>query len=353
MKSRKFAFRLVASLAISGVLIFFSLRNVDLRAVGVAIANADPRPLALYVTALIAVHFVKTIRWWLLIRPLGYVSFRRVNAASAVGLMLLTLMPLRLGELARPLIVSRPSADGDVPLRRSAALASCVVERLVDSMAMCLLAIVSLRWLAASGHTAEIAKHAASLGALAFGGGCVGLLFAFLARERAVRLLRRMLTPLSAKLAERVAELVDGFITGLHLGSALNVVAFLVLTVVYWGLLVAGFWLVAGAFGLPINPVMASAVLACQVVGSMIPAGPGMVGTSQLFIQLGVSIFIQGAFTSPDVAPRVVAYANTIWLIQFTQLVLTGLPFLLAGRVKLTGLFATPEAETLDAPGAA
>ena len=36
--------------------------------------------------------------------------------------MLLVLMPLRLGELARPLIVSRPSVEGEVPLRRSAAL---------------------------------------------------------------------------------------------------------------------------------------------------------------------------------------------------------------------------------------
>lgn len=353
MRSRKFIFRLVASLVVSAVLIYFSLRNVDLRAVGAAIGRADPRPLVVYVAALLVVHFVKTIRWWLLIMPLGHVSFRRVNAASAVGLMLLTLMPLRLGELARPLLVSRPSVDGEVPLRRSAALASCVVERLVDSMAMCLLAIVSLRWLAASGHTAEIARHAATLGAIAFGGGCVALLFAFIARERTLSLLRRLLRPLSARLAERVVSLVDGFITGLHLGSARNAVAFLALTVVYWGLLVGGFWLVAQAFGLPISPMMASAVLACQVVGSMIPAGPGMVGTTQLFIQLGVSIFIQGAFTSPDVAPRVVAYANTIWLLQFVQLVLTGLPFLLAGRVKLTGLFVASETESVGTAGTA
>lgn len=351
MKSRKFIIRLAGSLAVSGILIFFSLRHVDLAAVGVAIRHADPRPLLGYVALLLAVHLVKTVRWWLLIMPLGHVSFRRVNAASAVGLMLLALMPLRLGELARPLIVCRPSAAGEEPLRRSAALASCVVERLIDSMAMCLLAIVSLRLLAAAGHTAELAKHGAALGALAFGGGCVALLFAFLARERAIRLLRRLLRPLSAKLAERVVLLVDGFIIGLRLGSALNGVAFLALTAVYWGLLVAAFWLVAGAFDLPLTPLMACAVLACQVVGSMIPAGPGMVGTSQLFIQLGVSMFIQGAFTAPDTAPRVVAYANTIWLIQFAQQLLTGLPFLIWGNVKLTGLFSTTAPEPLGVSG--
>jgi uncharacterized protein (TIRG00374 family) len=347
MTPRKLALRLIVSLAVSGVLIFFSLRKVDLAAVSLAIARADPRPLVGFVAILLVVHLVKTVRWWLLVLPLGQVGFRRINAASAVGLMLLALMPLRLGELARPLLISRPSLDGEQPLRRSAALASCVVERLVDSMAMCLLAIVSLRWLAAAGRTAELARHAAALGVLAFGGGCVALAFAFLARERAVRLLRRLLQPLSARFAERVARLVDGFITGLRLGSALNVLGFLALTVVYWSLLVVGFWMVAGAFSLPITLAMACAVLACQVVGSMIPAGPGMVGTSQLFIQLGVSIFIRGAFDAPDIAPRVAAYANTLWLLQFLQLLAVGLPFLIAGRVKLTGLFSSGEPESL------
>lgn len=339
MRSRKFLWQLLASLAISGVLVFFSLRHTDLPAVSRALLSADPRPILGYFGILLLVHLVKTLRWWLLLLPLGRISFKRVNAASAVGLMLLGLMPLKLGELARPLIVSRPSADGEEPLRRSAALASCVVERLVDSMAMGILAIISIRMLSASGRAAELAKHAATLMTIGFGGLCVTLALAFMARERAVALIRRLLSPLSAGVAEKVSRLIDGFILGLHLGSARNVLAFLVLTVGYWSLHVWGLWIVASAFGLPLTPLMACTVLACQVVGIMIPAGPGQMGTSQFFVQLGVSIFLPGTFTVPEVAARVAAYANSIWLLQFTQLLLTGLPFLLAGQVKLTGLF--------------
>jgi hypothetical protein len=94
-------------------------------------------------------------------------------------------------------------------------------------------------------------------------------------------------------------------------------------------------------------------VASLAISAGLIPAGPGMVGTSQLFIQLGVSIFIQGAFTSPDVAPRVVAYANTLWLLQFVQQMPTGLPYLLAGKVKLTGLFGGGAPESLEASSAA
>jgi len=342
-KSRSFLIRLLGSLAVSAVLIALTLRKVDLAAVGQALANAHSEPLLGYVAILLAVHVVKTVRWWLLILPLGPVSFRRVNVASAVGLMLLALMPLRLGELARPLIVSRATSEGEVPLRRSAALASCVVERLCDSIAMSVLAIVSLRWLAVSGHTADVARHAATLGALGFGGGAVALAFAFLARERAMKLLRGAISVVSPKLADRVVKLVDGFIIGLHLGSVFNVIGFLALTAVYWGLLIVAYWWVAQAFDLPLTPLMACTVLACQVIGSMIPAGPGMVGTSQFFTQLGISIFFAGAFTAPELAPRVVAYANAIWAIQFAQQMLVGLPFLISGRVKVTGRFSPHE----------
>jgi hypothetical protein len=88
---------------------------------------------------------------------------------------------------------------------------------------------------------------------------------------------------------------------------------------------------------------MACTVLACQVVGIMIPAGPGMVGTSQFFTQLGVSIFIAGALGGSEVGVRTAAYANTIWLLQFGQQVLLGLLFLVIGNVSLHGLFKLEE----------
>ena len=343
MGTVKLALRIGISLAVSAVLIFFSLRHVELRTLATVIATADPRPVLGYLAILLVVHLVKTVRWGLLLAPVGHVGFRRLNSASAIGFMLMVLLPLRLGELARPLLVSRPGAGDGPPLRRSGALASCVVERIVDSIAMGVLAIVSLRLLATTGKAAEFTRHAAVVVTAAFALLCVALVFAFFMRDRAVTLLRRALSPLSGRIADRGARLLDGFILGLHLGSFGRVLAFLVLTALYWALHVWGFWMVAGAFGLRLSGLMACTVLACQVVGIMIPAGPGMVGTNQFFTQLGVSIFVPGAFAIPDVAARAAAYANTIWALQFGQQVLTGLAFLIAGKVSLAGLFKAVE----------
>src|SRR2546421_7493855 len=87
------------------------------------------------------------LRWGLLLKPLGEVSFKRLNSASAVGWMLLMLLPLRLGEFARPLLIARPPAGGGQQLRRSGALASVVVGRIVDGIALGPLRVISLRLL--------------------------------------------------------------------------------------------------------------------------------------------------------------------------------------------------------------
>jgi uncharacterized protein (TIRG00374 family) len=339
----KLVVKVLLSLAVSCAFIVFSLRHANLKVVLAAMGAVDPWPVLGYLVALLIIHVVKTARWWLLLKPLGPTSFWRVNSVSAVGFMWMVVLPLRLGELARPLLISRPSKRGEASLSRSGALATCVVERVVDTLAVGVLGIVSLHVLATTGSAADLARRAAAVVTVGFGALCIALVFAFLMRERAVTTVRWTLRPLSPRVADRAASFLDAFIRGLHLGSGRRVLAFLGLTVVYWSLHVWGFWAVAAAFGLKLTALMACTVLACQVVGIMIPAGPGMVGTSQFFTQLGLSIFIPGALSVPDVAARAVAYANTIWLLQFGQQVLLGLVFVAAGRETLTGLVAPPQ----------
>src|SRR5438309_12114278 len=134
----------------SAVFVWLSLRHTDVRAVLGAMAAADPVRIAIYVLILLVIHVIRTVRWGILLEPLGHVSFKRLNSASAVGWMLLMVLPLRLGEFARPLLIARPREGDGVRLRRSGAMASIVVERIVDGIAIGLLGIVALRALGAS-----------------------------------------------------------------------------------------------------------------------------------------------------------------------------------------------------------
>jgi uncharacterized membrane protein YbhN (UPF0104 family) len=339
-KAAKLVFRTVLSLLVSGVFVWLSLRHTDLEAVVHAITSAAALPLLGYLGILLAVHLVRTVRWGLLLEPLGHVGFKRVNSASAIGYMMLMLLPLRLGELARPLLVARTATGEGPQLRRSGAMAACVVERVVDGLAIGVMGIVALHLLGAgaSGRMADYARHATSVVTAAFAGLCLALILAFVMRKQTTILLRQGLGRLAPRIAERAASILEGFITALNLGSGLRLLAVLALTVVHWGLHVVGFAMLAPAFGMHLTALMACTVLAAQAVGVMVPAGPGMIGTSQFFTQAGLSIFVPGALTIPEVAARAAGYANSIWMLQFGQQVCLGLLFWFADRTSLAGL---------------
>jgi uncharacterized protein (TIRG00374 family) len=358
MRSLKLLSRTVLSLAMSGVFIWLSLRPPwmpsdrypDLAAVGRAMASADPTRICWYVLLLLVVHLVRTVRWGLLLKPLGEVSFKRLNSASAVGWMLLMLLPFRLGEFARPLLIARPPPGGGAPLRRSGAMASIVVERIVDGIAIGVLGIVSLHLLgsSASGIYLEFAKSASVLVALGFLALCVVLVLAVLFRRPALALTDRLLRPLSPGLAGRVASMLEAFISAVHLGSGWRLVWFFALTFLYWSLTAGAMGVLAPAFGFTsLTPLMLAVILTIQVVGVMVPAGPGMIGTMQFFTQAGLSLFDPAGFSA-----RGAGFANTIWLLQFAEQVTLGVVFLLAGHVSLRGLLRTEPVED-EAPAAA
>src|SRR3954470_23985583 len=144
MRALKLTVRVVISLGLSAFFVWLSLRNADLRAVGHSIASASVVRLGAYAAVLLVIHLVRTVRWGILLEPLGHVGFKRLNSASAVGFMLLIVLPLRLGEFARPLLIARPPEGTGARLRRSGAMASIVVERVVDGIAIGLLGVVAL-----------------------------------------------------------------------------------------------------------------------------------------------------------------------------------------------------------------
>jgi glycosyltransferase 2 family protein len=349
MRHLKFLLRTLLSLAVSALFVWLSLRHTDLGAVGRAMADADRVRVAAYVVMLLAIHLVRTVRWGLLLRPLGDVSFKRLNSASAVGWMLLMLLPLRLGEFARPLLIARPPPGGGQPLRRSGALASIVVERIVDGIAIGVLGIISLRMLgrSASGGYVEFAKSASVLVAIGFLTLCAFLVLAVLFRDRAVALADRLVRPISPRIAARATGMLDAFIGAVHLGSGWRLISFFGLTALYWTLTAAALGILAPAFGFTgLTPLMLAVILTIQVVGVMVPAGPGMVGTMQFFTQAGLSLFDAAGFSA-----RGAAFANTVWLLQFAEQVALGTIFLVSGHVSLKGLLgASPTEDEVAAP---
>jgi hypothetical protein len=332
----------VVGLAVSGLALWLTLRGKDLRAIWAAAQQADYRYLWPYLAVLIGIHLVRTVRWGILLEPVAKIPFARLNAASAVGIMALVLLPFRLGEFARPyLVAERPR------LRVSAALSSVVVERVADGIFMGLLLVLTLLAVPEGTPGLPVIRAAGVIVSLAFLGLLAFLVVAYRNRALAVRFTTRLLAPLSPRLAGRVSGMMDAFIHGLRLVPSRSKVAlFFGLTALYWFLSGWGMLLLAQGFDLGIGLLETFTVLGVLVVGVMIPAGPGMVGTFQGAVVVGLSLFLPREAAST----RGLAYANVLWAVQVGVQVAIGMIFVFSSHVRIASLFAGPRTgEALEA----
>ncbi len=330
----KRAIQALLGLAISGAALWLTLRGKDLEAIWQAVLSADYRYLAPYFLILVAVHFIRTVRWGILLEPVAKIPFSRLNAVSAVGIMALTLLPFRLGEFARPyLVADRPR------LRVSAALSSVVVERVADGIFTAILLMLTLLGVPDGTPGLHFLRAGGVVVFLIFAGLLVFLVVAYRNRGLAVRFTHRALDPVSPRVAERMSGMMDAFIHGLRLvPSRRKVVLFFVLTGAYWALNGWGMKVLALGFGFDLSPIAAYTMLGVLVVGVMIPAGPGMVGTFQAAVVLGLSLF----FPPGQVGTHGNAYANVLWLAQVAQQTGFGLVFLFSRHIRIGRIFEAP-----------
>ena len=323
----------LAGLGISGAALAFTLRGKNLDRIWSEMLHADYRWLWPYLAILLGIHVIRTVRWGILLEPVARIPFSRLNAVAAVGFMALMILPFRLGEFARPyLIAERPR------LRVSAALSSVVVERVADGLFTAVLLILTLLAVPEGTRGLHAFRVAGVVVFLAFASLLAFLVLAYKNRPRAVRLTHRLLDPISPRVAERASGMMDAFIHGLRLvPSRSRVALFFLLTFLYWAVNGWGIQIFARSFGFDLALLDAYTVLGVLVVGVMIPAGPGMVGTFQAAVAGGLSLFVG------DAGDRALAFANVLWLVQLLQQVVLGVTFLFSRHIQLARIFVAPK----------
>jgi uncharacterized protein (TIRG00374 family) len=319
--------QVLAGLAISALALWLTLRGKDLGQVWLAMRQADYRYLLLYLPFWAVIHLSRTWRWGLLLEPVAKVKFAKLNAVSCVGWMALVLLPFRLGEFARPyLIAERPK------LRVSAALSSVVVERVSDGVFTAMLLGFCLLGVPSTSPGVKLVRAAGAVMGGVFVGALVFLLVAYWNRALAARFLTRMLGPVSPRLAQKAAGMTEAFIHGLRIfPSRGKIVLFVALTLTYWGFNGWGMQVLATGFGIHLDAFQATTLLGVLVIGVMIPAGPGMIGTFQASIFLALGLFLPKALVEREG----MAYANVLWAVQLVLQVGLGLAFLFSRHIRL------------------
>lgn len=264
------AARIVVGLAVSAVFAAATLTRVDLGSMAHALGRAAPLGVALGILFSLCEICVRAWRWRFLLSPLGKVTYRHAFAYTCVGYFSNTLLPMRLGDVARAYL-----AASALRLPRMATLGSIVTERLADGLTILVVAAgLGLLVTGALGAGPVTLWVVLVLAALLGAGGM--WLLAAKRPELVARLIparvRRLIGQLI--LGARAVRSPRGFC--ITVGSTLVAYFFSVSVVVA----------VAGSVGISISWPQAAFVAAWIALSTAIPAAPGSVGTYEF---VGVS----------------------------------------------------------------
>jgi len=334
--------RLLPSLLVTGLIGGWAFRDTHWAELWTSLRSANPLWWVAHVALLQAVHVLRAWRWGGLLSGIERVRFQHLNEATAVGNMLFVLLPLRLGEFARPVLIARRTT-----IQASAALASVVLERIIDGVAIALLLEVTLARLDDGSATLRYLRWGSHLMLAGFLGLWSLLLLAYWQRALAVGLVRRCVGWLSPRLTERVAGLVDSFVGAVRqVSGRKQFLSTALLTVGIWVVNAVAILVLARAFGcegavgecspLSLDVFQSFVVLGVTALGSMLPAAPGMAGTFQAGVKVGLSLFLPAAVVNGTG----LAFANVMWLSTLLHQVALGALMLVLGSVRLDGLVA-------------
>ena len=327
--------KLIIGILLSVLLVYLSLRGIDFQAVLDGLQKIDSRYVYPVVFLLLMMQVVRSIRWGILLAPLGKVAQLPLFSVTSVGFMAIVAIPARLGELARPFLIARRS-----PIKMSGALGTIFVERVFDSLTVFGIFIVALfltplpPWLVQSSMIFLVI----TLAILVF------IVFMLLRREACLALINPLIGRLPARYAQMINDLIHHFIDGFQIitdGKRLLMVAFL--SVLFWMIDLLTIYLMLQAFHIHLPLVAVCVLLIVLMIGIAIPAGPGFVGNWHFFCILGLSIYG---------IPKAEALTFAIFyhFLSIGIIVLLGLIFLPFNRFSLKDLKVNGKPITVPPP---
>jgi glycosyltransferase 2 family protein len=265
------AILLLAGLAVSVVLTYVALRDIDFGAFLDALADGDPVLLAAAFAVLVGAYAVRLVRWWMLFEAGARPPVRALVRAMLVGDFLTSLLPVfRLGELARVVVLHR---EAQTP--RSVGLGTVVTERVQDSVALLLLLFVAVpfappvAWL--RGATLLLAVIAAGL--------LVALVVLRFYGSRPLSFLLRPLARLPGLSTARTELAAAGFLRGLAGLRNMRVgLATFTLSLLFWLGISFSFVLALRGVGLELGLDAGILVAVATTFSLLLPALPASIG---------------------------------------------------------------------------
>jgi len=321
---------LLLGLALGGLFVWLAFRGTDFEGVKGSFRQAHYIYIIPVVLLSIIVQILRAYRWGVVLEPMEKIGQWTLFSISSVGFMAISLLPVRMGEIVRPYLVSQKSS-----IKLGSAFATIVVERVFDMLTLMIFLLIVLirvelpQW---------IFRSALSI-LLIFIPVLFLLIFLAVKREVSAKGVDRILGKLPHKISSRLMRLFHSFIDGLQILPDLKrTVSVVLLSLLIWGLVGILTYLLFSSFpSMGQLPLAAGfAVLVITALGISLPTAPGFIGNYHFSCVLGLTLF---GIPKTDA----LTFAILLHFLQLSVMILLGVVCLPFTKVSLPSLFKSSE----------
>jgi hypothetical protein len=275
--------KVILGILISFVLVYLSIRGINLQDVFRDLQRIQFSYVISFIILIMLMQWLRSYRWGVMLQPMEKIDQLSLFSVTSVGFLAIASIPARIGELARPYLISKRSS-----IKMSSALGTILVERVFDSFTVLAIAIIILFF---TDLPPWMIKSSIIFFLLALVMFCF-IIFLILRRDAALKLINGILRKLPGKFAHKIDELIHHFIDGFQIITNIKLFLYLFfLSALIWLVDVLAIYMLLESFGFGL-PVMASFVLMIiLIVGIAIPTAPGYIGNWHFACVLALSLF--------------------------------------------------------------
>tara|TARA_B100000959_G_C14982799_1_gene624248 strand:+ start:1195 stop:2163 length:969 start_codon:yes stop_codon:yes gene_type:complete len=268
---------------ISAIFVYLSVKNVDFRQIVNSFKNADIKFVIITLLILLLLQFLKSYRWGVILSPLEKINQLTLFSVTSVGFFMVLAIPSRVGEFAKPFLISRKS-----DIRLTSAIASIFVERVLDSIALLLMFILVL-------SNIELPKWLVNTGVIFFTivlSILVCMIFLALNRTYASIFMDFFLKWFPEKISDIIKSLFDHFVDGFKMLANIKLIFFVsLLSLIIWVIEAFCAYSMFYVLNFKLPLIAGFALIVILALGLVVPTAPGFVGNWHLFCVVALALF--------------------------------------------------------------
>ncbi|MFC1694917.1 lysylphosphatidylglycerol synthase transmembrane domain-containing protein [Pseudomonadota bacterium] len=347
--------RIVFGVLVCFLLLWFLFRDTDWRVLGNSLSRINFSWLLLAFILAFASLFARVQRWSYVVRATQPAAFRNMFSATQIGMLLNSLIPARLGDLARGFVFASLES---ISFTRSFTMVA--LDRINDVIALVAVLLVAalsfpsnsdIEFAAGAFGNSEsvivsysiiqtIAKSLTGVIALVM----LVLVFLYFQQELVLRLIRKIFEPVSRRFSEWVSAIFMNFAAGMQIfRSGIQMAKSVVWSFITWGLVALSFAALFKAFHLDFPWYGPFVMLAILGVFTSITVTPGMLGQYHVPVVASLLMILPGMNVDEAKAVAIVAH-----LLALLPPVVLGVYSMLGENLRLGDLIPKRQVKSIN-----